>query len=331
MKEYDFKRKIYDELIKWNNDEDKVPLIIDGLRQVGKSYIVNKFANEFYPNVITYDFRHKKELRKIFEGDLDIETIVKKSSPYFPHSSFIPYKTILIFEEIGDCPLARTSLKSFALDKRFSVIATGSLLGVLNFRRKKKIDIPTGYEKVIQMTSMDFEEFLLANGLKEDNVPLLKKYAKEEKEVPEALAAYYKEMLKRYVIVGGLPGSIVKFLKSNNYIESREYLKGLIQDYKADFGRFINEDNEEEIDYTLQAKLNMVFDSIPSQLARESESLKYKYSLVKKGGRASEFEEPFDWLNKAGLVLRCFNIKAIEKPLEANTDRAYFKAFLSDI
>lgn len=331
MEQNDFKRKIYNELTKWNNDQDKVPLIVDGLKEVGKSYIVNKFAREFYANVITYDFRHKKELRNIFEGNLDVDTIIEKSSPYFPHDNFVPYKTILIFEEIGDCPLARTSLKSFAIDKRFSVIATGSLLGVLNFRRKKKIDIPTGYEKIIQMTSMDFEEFLWANGLNEESITLLKKHVKEEKEIPQALAFYYKEMLKRYVIVGGLPGSVLKFLKSNNYIDSRDYLKGLIQDYRADFGRFINENNEEEIDYNLQAKLNRVFDSIPSQLARESDTLKYKYSLVKKGGRASEFEEPFDWLNKAGLVLRCFNAKAIEKPLEANIDRTYFKAFISDI
>lgn len=331
MEQNDFKRKIYNELIKWNNDQDKVPLIVDGLKEVGKSYIVNKFAHEFYANVITYDFRHKKELRNIFEGNLDVDTIIEKSSPYFPHDNFVPYKTILIFEEIGDCPLARTSLKSFAIDKRFSVIATGSLLGVLNFRRKKKIDIPTGYEKIIQMTSMDFEEFLWANGLNEESITLLKKHVKEEKEIPQALAFYYKEMLKRYVIVGGLPGSVLKFLKSNNYIDSRDYLKGLIQDYRTDFGRFINENNEEEIDYNLQAKLNRVFDSIPSQLARESDTLKFKYSLIKKGGRASEFEEPFDWLNKAGLVLRCFNAKAIEKPLEANIDRTYFKAFISDI
>ncbi len=327
----DFKRKIYDELIKWNNDKEKVPLIVDGLRQVGKSYIVNKFANEFYQNVIVYDFRHKKELRNIFEGNLDVDTIIEKSSLYFSNIRFEPYKTILIFEEIGDCPLARTSLKSFALDKRYSVIGTGSLLGVLNFRRKEKIDIPTGYEKIIQMTSMDFEEFLWANGLSQSNIDLLKGYVKKEEEVPQAIASYYKEMLKRYVVVGGLPGSVLKFLKSNNYIESREYLKGLIQDYRADFGRFINENNQEEIDYSLQVKLNKVFDSIPSQLARESDNSKFKYSLVKKGGRASEFEEPFEWLNKAGLVLRCFNTKAIEKPLEANIDRTYFKAFIGDI
>ena len=134
---YDFKRKIYNELVEWNNNPDKVPLIVDGLRQVGKSYIVDKFAHEKYENVIIYDFRHNKVIRKIFNGNLDVDSIIRNSTPYFPNQKFVPHKTILVFEEIGDCPLARTSFKSFAQDKRFTVIATGSLLGVLNYRKKK--------------------------------------------------------------------------------------------------------------------------------------------------------------------------------------------------
>lgn len=331
MAKFEFKRKIYKELIEWNNDINKVPLIVDGLRQVGKSYIVDKFAHEQYENVITYDFRHNKILRSIFDGDLDVDSIIRNSAPYFPNKKFEPYKTILVFEEIGDCPLARTSLKSFALDKRYSVIATGSLLGVLNYRRKYKIDIPTGYEKIIQMTSLDFEEFLWANGLTEDNLATLKEYVNEKKELPKALADYYKEMIKRYVVIGGMPESVKVFLDSNNYIKSREYLIGLIKDYRADFGRFINDKNEEEIDYHLQVKLNKIFDSIPAQLARESDTLKFKYSEVKKNGRASEFSEPFEWLEHAGLVIRCFNVNAIERPLELNCDKSYFKVFFSDI
>ena len=109
-----FKRKIEKKLIEWHNNSNKVPLIVDGLRQIGKSYIVNKFANEQYENVITYDFRHNKALRKIFEGNLDVDSIIRNSLPFFPDKEFIPNKTILIFEEIGDCPLARTSFKSFA-------------------------------------------------------------------------------------------------------------------------------------------------------------------------------------------------------------------------
>lgn len=330
-KKIEFKRKIEKKLYEWNNDPNKVPLIVDGLRQIGKSYIVDKFAHEEYENVIVYDFRHNKSLRKIFDGNLDVDTIIRNSMPYFPNKEFIPYKTILIFEEIGDCPLARTSFKSFALDKRYAVIATGSLLGVLNYRRKQKIDIPTGYETIIQMTSLDFEEFLWANGLDEKNIDILKQYTSQKKEIPQALADYYKEMIKRYVVVGGMPESIKLFLRTNNYIKSREYLEGLIKDYRADFGRFINDKNEEEIDYKLQTTLNKILDSIPSQLARETDTHKFKYSEIKKGGRASEFGEPFEWLEKVGLVLRCFNLNAIEKPLEANVDKNYFKAFITDI
>ena len=331
MENFEFKRKLYDELVKWNEDKDSVPLIVDGLRQVGKSYLVNKFAHDYYENVITYDFRHNTKLRSIFEGDIDVDSIIRKSSPYFPNNNFIEDKTILVFEEINDCPNARTSLKSFALDKRFKVIATGSLLGVLNYRRKSKDDVPTGYEKIIEMTSLDFEEFLWANGLSEDNIKLLKEHTKSNKELPLALSNYYKEMINRYIVIGGMPESIKEFLKSNNYIKSREYLTSLIKDYRADFGRFINDNNEEEIDYHLQAKLNMIFDSIPAQLARTSETHKFKFSEVKKGGRCSEFMEPFEWLKNAGLIIRCFNLKAIEEPLEANVDKDFFKVFISDI
>lgn len=325
------KRKIYNELVKWNNDPNKVPLIVEGLRQVGKSYIVDKFAKDNYDNVITYDFRHNKAVRKIFDGNLDVDSIVRSSMPYFPDKQFIPYKTILIFEEIGDCPLARTSLKSFALDKRYTVIATGSLLGVLNYRRKQKIDIPIGYEKIIQMSSLDFEEFLWANGIKEEVIEVLKEYTRKKEELPNALSDFYMEMIKRYVVVGGMPDSIKKFLRTNNFLESREYLEGLIKEYRSDFGRFINERGEELIDYKLQTQLNQIFDSIPTQLSRETDTHKFKYSEIKSGSRSSEFSEPFEWLEKSGLVLRCFNLKAIESPLEANADKTYFKAFISDI
>jgi uncharacterized protein len=328
---FEFKRKIYQELIKWYHEPNKVPIIVDGLRQVGKSFIVNKFAKDMYPHVITYDFRHKKVLRKIFDDNLDVDTIIRNSATYFPEQTFVPYQTILIFEEIGDCPSARTSLKSFAQDPRFTVIATGSLLGVLNYRKKQKVDIPVGYEKIIQMSSLDFEEFLWASGVTEANIDVLKDFAKKKQPLPAALAEFYQEMVKRYVIIGGMPGAIRRFLNTKSFIESRTYLEGLIKDYRGDFGRFINDQNEEQIDYKLQTQLNQIFDSIPSQLSREADIQKFKYAGIKSGGRSTEFALPFEWLEKAGLVLRCFNTKAIEKPLEANVDKHYFKAFIADI
>ncbi len=327
----EIKRKAYNKLLEWKNKIGHKPLIVEGLRQVGKSYIVEKFANENYDNVITFDFRHRKELLSIFSGDLDVDTIIRKAKLFFLDKNFEIQNTVLIFEEINDCPLARTSLKSFALDGRYDVIATGSLLGVINFRRKNKIKIPTGYEEYLNMTSLDFEEFLWANGISDEQINELKKCTKERKEIDSFTANYYKKLMKDYIVVGGLPEVVSTFIDSGrNYIEARNILERLLIDYRSDFGRFIDDNGTEEIDYRLQSQLNAFFDSIPKQLARENDINKFKYSEIKKGGRSTEFKEGFDWLEKAGLVLRCFNVNALETPLSMNVDESYFKAFISD-
>lgn len=327
----DIRRKAYEKLKEWKNKKNHKPLIVEGLRQVGKSYIVNKFTLENYSNVITYDFRHRKELITIFAGDLDVDTIIKKSRLYFPDNDFDKDDTVLVFEEIGDCPQARTALKSFALDKRYDVIATGSLLGVINYRRKTKLKIPTGYEEYLKMTSLDFEEFLWANGISEEQIDDLKKYTKDKKPIDDATCNFYRKLMKDYVAVGGLPEVVSAFIESNrNYLEARNILERLIIDYRSDFGRFVNDFGEEEIDYKLQIQLNMIFDSIPKQLARETDTNKFKYSEITRGGRSSQFKEGFEWLEKSGLILRCYNTKALESPLSLNADETSFKAFISD-
>lgn len=325
------KRKAYDELLKWKNKKNHKPLIVEGLRQVGKSYLVEKFAKENYQNVITYDFRYDKECRKIFSGNLSVDEIIRKSELYFSDKNFRLENTVLIFEEIGDCPLARTSLKSFALDGRYDVIATGSLLGVINFRRQTKIKIPTGYEEYLKMTSLDFEEFLWACGVSDEQIKILKEHTKTKTEVDDYINDTYKKLLKDYIAIGGLPEVVSKFIDTNkSYMEARTILDRLLKDYKSDFGRFVDDEGIEGIDYRLQAQLNMIFDSIPKQLAREQDVRKFKYSEVKRGGRSTEFKEGFEWLEKAGLVLRCFNVNALESPLELNADASYFKAFIAD-
>lgn len=327
----EIKRKAYDKLGEWKNRKDHKPLIVEGLRQVGKSYIVDKFARENYANVITFDFRHRKELAGIFSGDLDVNTIVRKAKLFLPDKDFDAENTVLIFEELGDCPLARTSLKSFALDGRYDVIATGSLLGVINFRRKSRVMIPTGYEEYLNMTGLDFEEFLWANGIGDEQIDELRKHTREKKELDSFTSNFYRKLMKDYLAVGGLPEVVSRFIDSGrNYIEARNVLDRLLIDYRADFGRFVDDNGNEGIDYRLQGQLNMIFDSLPKQLARENDVNKFKYSDIKKGGRAAEFKEGFEWLEKAGLVLRCFNVRALETPLPLNADESYFKAFLSD-
>ena len=326
------RRKAYEKLLEWKNRKNHKPVIVEGLRQVGKSYIVDKFVRDNYSNYIIYDFRHRKDLLKIFSGNLDVDTIIKNSKLYFSDKKFEEYNTVLVFEEIGDCPLARISLKSFALDGRYDVIATGSLLGVINFRRKNKIKIPTGYEEYIKMSSLDFEEFLWATGIDDAQISTLKECTKERKELNDFEMDFYKKKIKDYMVVGGLPEAVTSFIEGNDdYIAARNVLERLLNDYRADFGRFVDDDGNEEIDYKLQSQLNMIFDSIPKQLARDQENLKFKFSEVKNGGRSAQFEDAFTWLEKAGLVLRCYNTKAIEMPLSMNADKSYFKAFISDV
>ena len=327
----DIRRKAYVKLSEWKNRKGHKPLIVEGLRQVGKSYIVEKFARENYSNVITLDFRHRKELTTIFSGDLDVDTIIRKAKLFLLDKNFDAENTVLIFEEIGDCPPARTSLKSFALDGRFDIIATGSLLGVINFRRKNRVKIPTGYEEYLNMTGLDFEEFLWANGISEEQIDELKRQTAEKKEIDAFTGNFYRKLMMDYLAIGGLPEVVSRFIESGkNYIEARNILERLLIDYRADFGRFVDDSGREEIDYRLKSQLNKIFDSVPKQLARENDVNKFKYSEVKKGGRAAEFKEGFDWLEKAGLILRCFNVKALETPLSLNADDTYFKAFVSD-
>ncbi len=327
----DFKRKAYEQLRKWKEKEGHKPLVVEGLRQVGKSYIVSKFAKENYENAITLDFRHRPELRLCFKKSLAVDEIIGNLEPYFPTEHFIPHKTCLIFEEIGDCAEARSSLKSFFLDGRYDVLATGSLLGVENYRRKKKLPVPTGYEEFLKMRSMDFEEFLWAMGCKEETIALLKEATSKKTELPPALDHYFRETIKRYAVIGGMPSAVEAFLSSSmNYLEARKVLESLLHDYRADFGRFINENDEEEIDYMLQAQLNQVFSSLPAQLGRADDNYKFKLSELSKKARYYQYEQAFTWLEEAGLVIFVKNVKAIEKPLQCNEEKHSFKAFISD-
>ena len=328
----DFKRKAYDQLIQWKNKKNHKPIIVKGLRQVGKSYIVSKFAKENYEHVVVFDFRHQPILRKCFSSRYDVDQIISYSKVYLSDSVFVPYKTAIIFEEINDCEEARTSLKAFALDGRYDVLATGSLLGVNRYGREKKTAIPTEYEEYLEMSSLDFEEFLWAMNTPLDAIENIKKSLMTLREITPSYHEYFKEMIIRYIAIGGMPDAISAFINSNNnYLEARKVQERLLLDYRGDFGRHILDDGREMIDYSLQMKLNQIIDSLPSQLSHETDSLKFKFSEMHKGARQSQYIDAIAWLAKAGLILPVYNTKAIESPLEANKNDASFKLFLSDI
>lgn len=322
------KRKIETYLAGWKNTENRKPLVIKGIRQCGKTFIVRKFANENYESVIYINFVLEPDKKSAFIGNIDVDTITLNLSALIPDSRFIEGKTCIILDEIQECKEARTSLKSFHIDGRFDVIATGSLLGVKGYGNKKKKDseegqdsVPVGYETIIDMYPLDFEEFLWANGIGDAVVDSVKSCFKNEKPVPEGIHKAMMELLYRYVIVGGLPEAVNCFLETKNIGLIYKVQRNLITEYEEDMVKYADDADK--------PRIRECFESIPRQLAKENK--KFQYSVIRKGGRASQYIGSIQWLEDAGIARRCYNLQATELPLEGNSIQDCFKVYTTDI
>ncbi|MCE2615593.1 MAG: ATP-binding protein [Phocaeicola sp.] len=323
------KRKIETYLNKWMKSEDRKPLVIKGIRQCGKTYIVRKFAEGNYESVVYMNFILEPDKKSAFDGNIDVDTIILNLSALIPGSRFISGKTCIILDEIQECKEARTALKSFYIDGRFDVIATGSLLGGKGYgkSRKKKDEeegqdsVPVGYETVIDMYPLDFEEFLWANGISDAVIDSVNSCFENEKAVPEGIHKAMMELLYRYVIVGGLPEVVNCFLETKNIELIYKAQRNLIAGYEEDMVKYADDADKPHI--------RECFESIPKQLAKENK--KFQYSTVKKGGRASQYIGSIQWLEDAGIVRRCYNTKITELPLEGNSIKECFKVYTTDI
>ena len=321
------KRKIESVLAEWRNSESKKPLVIKGIRQCGKTYIVRKFAEENYESVIYMNFILEPDKKTAFIGNIDVDTIILNLSALIPGSRFINGKTCIILDEIQECREARTALKSFQIDGRFDIIATGSLLGVRGYGKSDKNaengqdSIPVGYETVVEMYPLDFEEFLWANGMNDKVINSVKSCFEKETAVPEGIHNVMMELLYRYVIVGGLPEVVNKFLETKNIELIYQVQRNLIAEYEEDMIKYADDADK--------ARIRECFESIPKQLARENK--KFQYSVVRKGGRSSQYIGSIQWLEDAGLVRRCYNTQITELPLEGNSIKDCFKLYTTDI
>ncbi len=322
-----YKRKIEDTLIHWKNNPKRKPIVIKGCRQCGKTSSVLDFAKTHYEHVIYLDFHEHREYKTLFSGALDVDTLTLNMSSAIPNAKFIPNKTCIIFDEIQDCPSARASLKFFKLDGRFDVIGTGSLLGVNGYktrdekREEELATIPVGFEQTVNMYPMDFEEWLWANGLKPNHFDYLRQCFEQEVPVNEAIHQRMRELLLRYIVVGGMPEAVSTFFETNNMNDVIEVQRGIIETYKADM-----------LKYALTAdkpRIRECFESIPSQLAKENK--KFQYSVIKKGARASQYQGSLQWIEDAGIIHRCYNTHITELPLAGQANRDIFKVYLTDI
>lgn len=314
------KRKITDTLSAWKASPNRKPIILKGCRQCGKTFAAQHFAHANYQSVVYINFFENPGAKDIFAGSLNVDQITLMASAYLGGSArFIPNETVLILDEIQECPQARTALKFFCLDGRYDVIATGSLLGVAGYG-EQPASIPVGYETVIDMHPLDFEEFCWANGLPETAIDLLRNCLNIETPIPAAIHSRMRSLLLEYAVVGGMPDAVQTFVDSRDMSSVLRIQRDIVRAYEDDMVKYAPTADKPLI--------KQCFQSIPRQLAKENK--KFQYSLIKKGSTAARFAGSLQWVEDAGITVRCRNLSITELPLDGNAIEDQFKVYMAD-
>mgnify|MGYP005760391777 FL=1 len=314
------KRKIEQRLLNWKNTAGHKPLILKGCRQCGKTFSVLDFAKKNYKHVVYLNFFENPDYASVFAGSLEVDNIIMMLSALLGKNAvFEAGETVLILDEIQDCPDARTALKFFRLDGRFDVIGTGSLLGVKGYGKEPK-SIPVGSETVVDMYPLDFEEFLWANGIAEPIIALLKKNLDTETPIPEALHHRMQQLLLQYTVVGGMPEAVQSFVDTKQMDQVLSIQRNIIRSYEDDMVKYADKKDK--------SRIKECFQSIPRQLSKENK--KFQYSVVKKGSTASKYEGSLQWIEDAGIISRCYNLSITELPLDGNAEQDTFKVYMKD-
>ena len=324
-----FKRKILKEFENWKaSGGKKKALVVKGMRQIGKTSSVLEFARSHYENVVYINFKENENAKRVFDSDLNVGRITIDLSALFPNAHFVENKTVIIFDEIQECANARASIKPFMEDGRYDVICTGSLLGIKGYNRKKGKGVPTGFERIIYMKPMDFEEFLWAKGIGENVIAYLKDCYEKKEPVSEATHNAMLRYFKEYLCVGGLPYVVSRFVETSDMNVVWQEQQDILEEYKDDFGKHLDENENEEIDRTLLGRINRVFDSIPAQLAKENN--KFVYSQLEKKGRSENYQTAIQWLYDCGIINICHNLTNIAEPLDGYKIENTFKIYMQD-
>lgn len=322
------RRKIEDTLLAWKQDANRKPIIIKGCRQCGKTFSVQKFAEDNYQHVVYINFMLNPDYALAFEGSKVIDDIIINISAMIPGNVFEPKQTCLILDEIQECPAARTALKFFKMDGRFDVIATGSLLGVRGYgtrynrnkEESEKTSIPVGYETIIDMHPLDFEEFLWANGITAPIIAKVKECFEQEKPVPESLHQRFRQLLLQYTVVGGMPAVVSMFCEKHDLGRVLQEQRNIIAEYEDDMIKYASDADK--------SKIRECFESIPKQLSKENK--KFQYSVVRKNSKASQYQGSIQWIEDAGIINRCYNLNITELPLDGNSIPESFKVYMAD-
>ena len=309
-------RLIMHKLLDWKNSPYRKPLILKGVRQVGKTWVLKEFGKRYYENVAYFNFDENEEYKQFFETTKDVDRILQNLM-LASGENIAPEKTLIIFDEVQDCPKVINSMKYFCENApQYHIACAGSLLGIT---LAKPSSFPVGKVNFMQIDPMTFTEFLFANG--DENLANYLESVDTLEPIPEAFFNPLQEKLKMYYVTGGMPESILMWTEARDVSAMQEALSGIIDAYERDFAKHPN--------VSEFPKLSMIWKSIPSQLAKENK--KFLYKVVKPGARAREYEDALQWLVGARLVHKIYRSTAPGLPMSAYDDIAAFKIYMVDV
>lgn len=311
-------RKIMSYLTEWKDSPHRKPLLLQGVRQVGKTYSLLELGRKYYENVAYFNFESAPKLKTTFEENVSPDYLIPILS-HISRQTIIKEKTLIIFDEVQLCERALTSLKYFyeqAPD--YHIAVAGSLLGVAVNR--SEFSFPVGKVDIKTMYPMDIEEFLDALG-KHELVEMIKECFSKDKPMPQVLHDEAMVLYRKYLVTGGMPECVMQFVQTGDYILIRNTQNMILESYLNDMSKY---NNLNEI-----KKTRLTYDNITVQLSRKN--TRFQYKLIKKGGRASEFENAIEWLTLSGIASQVYKVEQIKKPLENYRDIDAFKIYVSDL
>lgn len=311
------KRKIDSDLLMWKSNPDRLPLIVKGARQIGKTASIKQFANNNYSSVVEINFALQKQYKDIFDDGFEVDSILKNISLRNPDFEFISGDTLIFFDELQACANCATSLKAFKLDGRFDVICSGSLMGI-NYKEIESNSV--GYKEDYEMYSMDFEEFLWAKGYRSEHIDIFLEKMLSVTPLTKTEFDVMLENFREYMVLGGMPAIVNLFVKNKNYSGTLKMQQQILLDYEEDITKYA-----EGLD---KAKILNVYRKIPAFLGNENK--KFQISKIEKGARSREYVGTVDWLSSAGIVNVCYCIHQPELPLKGNYNPDNFKLYFGD-
>lgn len=311
-----FERDVWKKLDSWKRSDGRKALMLTGARQVGKTTVVREFGRREYSCFAELNFLADPQARKLFDGALDADTLVTNLTAYL-RKALVPGGTLILLDEIQECPNARTAIKFLVEDGRFDYVETGSLLGV---KTRQIASYPVGFEEPCRMYPMGFAEYCRANGVQSETIDLLKECFDEKNPVPEAVHQVMNRLWLSYIVVGGMPQVVARFVQTHDVARVVELQSDILALYRQDIAKYA--DSRET------AKIRSIFDAIPSQL--DDKNRRFVLADLGASARMNRYESCFLWLADAGVALPCYNVAAPTAPLAANEKHSLFKLFLSD-